>query len=55
MAESPIRVELHEQTVERVYAAVVVTPHSDLNLSLLEGLPVLDTRNVMDGRSAERL
>ncbi|MDN6152073.1 MAG: nucleotide sugar dehydrogenase [Yaniella sp.] len=49
------RVELNEQTVERADAAVVVTPHSDLDLSLLEGLPVLDTRNVMEGSSAERL
>lgn len=30
------RVELNEQTVRRADAAVVVTPHSDLNLSLLE-------------------
>ena len=49
------RVELNQQTVERADAAVVVTPHSDLDLRLLEGLPVLDTRNVMHGSSAERL
>src|SRR5699024_5205134 len=49
------RVELNEQTVERADAAVVVTPHSDLDLSLLDGLPVLDTRNVMEGSSAELL
>src|SRR5699024_1704683 len=49
------RVELNEQTIARADAAVVVTPHSDLDLSLLDGLPVLDTRNVMDGPSVERL
>lgn len=49
------RVELDEETVGRADAAVVVTPHSNLDLSLLEGLPVLDTRNVMNGPSADRL
>lgn len=49
------RVQLDETTVERADAAVVVTPHSDLDLSLLEDLPILDTRNVLDGPSVERL
>lgn len=49
------RVDLNEQAVRRADAAVVVTPHSDLDLTLLEGLPVLDTRNVMDGPTVERL
>lgn len=51
-------IELRQEygaNVERADAAVVVTPHSDLDLSLLEGLPVLDTRNVMEESSAERL
>lgn len=49
------RVELNETTVGRADAAVVVTPHSDIDLSLLDDLPVLDTRNVLDGPSVERL
>lgn len=49
------RVELTEQTVGRADAAVVITPHSDIDLTLLKELPVLDTRNVMEGSNVERL
>lgn len=47
------RVDLNEATVARSDAAVVVTPHEDMDLSYLTGLPVLDTRNVMSGSEAE--
>jgi len=49
------RVDLDETAVGRADIAMIVTNHSDFDLSVLDSIPVLDTRNVYDGPLAERL
>ncbi|WP_053354020.1 nucleotide sugar dehydrogenase [Leucobacter musarum] len=51
------RVELNADTIASADIAIVVTDHSDIDLSLLvdSGIPVFDTRNSLRGENVHRL
>ena len=51
------RVELNPGTIASADIAIVVTDHSDIDLSLLvdSGIPVFDTRNSLHGENVHRL
>ncbi|MFD5601032.1 nucleotide sugar dehydrogenase [Leucobacter sp. NPDC058333] len=55
--EGATRVDLDAATIESADIAIVVTDHSDIDLSLLidSSVPVFDTRNSVDGSNVSRL